>query len=152
MPPNAHIELAGSYPSGKAESKDIDILFFTDDTTQAMAQVMDALTRAKLLVAVQSSGTGKLLALIRLNAKHPVRHLDVRILPRNAEVFGRFYFTSGRDFNQMVRAHAKQQGYKLNEFGLYDMRHGGKPAEGITSEKELMDAIGLAYMPMNKRR
>jgi DNA polymerase/3'-5' exonuclease PolX len=52
----------------------------------------------------------------------------------------------------MVRAHAKQQGYKLNEFGLYDLRKAGARVQGLDSEEKIMAHIGMKYIPMNKRR
>ena len=45
-------------------------------------------------------------------------------LPKTSEVAMRLYFTSGREFNQMIRDKTKQLGYKLNEFGLYDVKTG----------------------------
>ena len=80
-----------------------------------------------------------------------VRHLDVRLLPKTSEVAGRLYFTSGREFNQMIRGKAKQLGYKLNEFGLYDAKT-GKVVEGLKSEKDIMEKIELNFIPMSKRR
>ena len=105
------------------------------------------------LVEVISVGAGKLMAIVKRGEDTGIaRHIDIRLLPSDAEVFGRFYFTSGRVFNQMVRAHAKQQGYKLNEFGLYDLRKRGERVQGLDSEEKIMAYIGLNYVPMNKRR
>ncbi len=143
-------ELAGSYPSGKAESKDIDILIFSD--SGKMSDIRAAMSTSGLLIATVSAGSSSMLGLVRLSEQYPVRHMDIRLLPTDAELYGRFYFTSGRDFNQLVRAHAKQQGYKLNERGLFDMRKNGTKVKGLTTESELMEYIGLAFIPMEKRR
>ena len=188
-------EIAGSWPSGKAASKDIDMLLFTDKYPDAdkagkipaniMADIESCLKNDGVLLETVSIGAGKLMGIVKLpgdtvctglqaqcnatgvthNSKpisdgrefsvsgtHHARHIDIRLLPSGAEVFGRFYFTSGRVFNQMVRAHAKQRGYKLNEFGLYDLRNQGKRVPGLDSEEKIMAYIGLNYVPMNKRR
>ena len=152
------MELAGSYPSGRLESKDIDLLVFTDKFTDPakipvgiMKSILQELTTAGLLVATVNIGAGKLMGLVRLDSKHPVRHVDIRLIPLSSAVYGRFYFTSGRDFNQMVRQHAKKMGYRLNEYGLFDLRT-GKPVEGLDTEEAIMDRIGLGYITMSKRR
>lgn len=156
------MELAGSYPSGKESSKDIDILIFTnkhpDPDTQLPAEIMldiaTSLKAAGSLLDIISQGSGKILGITQLNpGTSSARHIDIRLLPSGAQVFGRFYFTSGRVFNQMVRAYAKKQGYKLNESGLYDLRK-KTPSRvpGLDSEEAIMAHIGLAFVPMNKRR
>ena len=152
------MELAGSYPSGRINSKDIDLLIFTDKYTDpakippsVMKSIQAELQGAGILVATVNIGAGKLMGLVRLDSHHPVRHVDIRLIPKVSEVYGRFYFTSGRDFNQMVRQHAKKMGYRLNEYGLYDLRT-GKAMEGLATEEMVMDKIGLGYIPMSKRR
>lgn len=155
------LELAGSYPSGKESSKDIDVLIFTskypdpDKTLPAdiMQDIATSLKSAGSLLDIISQGSGKILGITRLNMDSPARHIDIRLLPSGAEVFGRFYFTSGRLFNQMIRAFAKKQGYKLNEFGLYDLRKKTEPrVQGLDSEEAIMAHIGLAFVSMSKRR
>lgn len=152
------MELAGSYPSGRLESKDIDLLIFTNKYTdpkkiplEIIKSIQQELQSAGMLVATVNIGSGKLMGLIQLDSKHPVRHVDIRLIPLTSAVFGRFYFTSGRDFNQMVRQHAKKMGYRLNEYGLFDLRT-GKAVEGLDTEEVIMDKIGLGYISMSKRR
>jgi apurinic endonuclease APN1 len=150
------IELAGSYPSGKMESKDIDILLITNNYSsiesmpkKILKEVDEALKERGILVKTLSLGQSKILGIITYGGV--VRHLDVRLLPKTSEVAGRLYFTSGREFNQMIRGKAKQLGYKLNEFGLYDAKT-GKVVEGLKSEKDIMEKIELNFIPMSKRR
>lgn len=152
------MELAGSYPSGRLESKDIDLLVFTDKYQTAdkipagvIRDIEAALRAAGILVATVTIGSGKLMGLIRLDPEHPVRHVDVRLIPKSSALFGRLYFTSGRDFNQMIRQHAKKMGYRLNEYGLYDLRT-GKAVEGLETDEDVMTKIGMGYIPMSKRR
>ena len=150
------IELAGSYPSGKMESKDIDILLITNNYSsiesmpkKILKEVDEALKESRLLVETLSLGQSKILGIIKYGGV--ARHLDVRLLPKTSEVAGRLYFTSGREFNQMIRGRAKQLGYKLNEFGLYDAKT-GKLVEGLESEKDIMEKLELNFIPMSKRR
>ena len=152
-------ELAGSYPSGKAESKDIDILVSTplirdlkdlkrhgNDLTKELSELM---TNTGLQVGLYARGESKLLSLLRLDSRNPVRHVDIRLIPTQSMVFGRLYFTSGRDFNQILRLAAKKQGLKLNEFGLY---RGSAAIPNLATEEDIMSAIGVPFVPMAKRR
>jgi apurinic endonuclease APN1 len=152
-------ELAGSYPSGKLESKDIDILVFTpliqdrkdlkrlgNELTQELSELM---TASGLQVGLYARGESKLLSLLQLDSRHPVRHVDIRLIPTESAVFGRMYFTSGRDFNQILRLAAKKRGLKLNEFGLY---RGSAAIPNLATEEDIMSAIGVPFVTMAKRR
>lgn len=150
------IELAGSYPSGKMESKDLDILIITNNYSsiesipkKILQDIDEALKEEGILVETLSLGKSKILGIIKYGGV--ARHLDVRLLPKTSEVAGRLYFTSGREFNQMIRGKAKQLGYKLNEFGLYDAKS-GKVVKGLKSEKDIMEKLELNFIPMSKRR
>ena len=153
------MELAGSYPSGRFESKDIDILVFTpliqdlkdlklhgNELTKELSELMNS---SGLQVGLYARGESKLLSLLRLDSMHPVRHVDIRLIPMESMVFGRMYFTSGRDFNQILRLAAKKRGLKLNEFGLY---RGATAIPNLATEEDIMSAIGVPFVPMAKRR
>lgn len=152
-------ELAGSYPSGRLESKDIDILVFTSRIqdlkdlkrygSELTKELSELMTAQGLQVGLYARGESKLLSLLRLDGRHPVRHVDIRIIPMQSKVFGRMYFTSGRDFNQILRLAAKKRGLKLNEFGLY---RGSAAVPNLATEEDIMSAIGVPFVPMAKRR
>ena len=159
------IELAGSFAAGKSQSKDIDILIIarsydirknmpTWDITDGIRM---ALVNSGMIVGVINVGKeGKLTLLVKLNDKDKtstdvVRHVDIRIFCVDEEVTARMYFTSGRLFNQVVRARAKSMGLKLNEFGLYDIKT-NKRIENINSESDVMSRLELDFIALNKRR
>lgn len=153
------VELAGSLSegTGRTVSKDIDILmtsskFRTKETLEKSGmcqEISGILYDKKLLTHVVSLGNTKILALCKLNSSKPHRHLDVRCVIKKSYVFARSYFTSGRDFNRMLRGKAKSMGYKLNEWGLYDLK--GDPIK-VSSEKQLFKILEMEYIPPNKRR
>jgi apurinic endonuclease APN1 len=159
---NLNIELAGSYPSGKIESKDIDILIFSEkikDKNELKSKginiindILDILKKNKIIIEVISKGYGMLMCLIKSDKY--IRHLDIRLLPQNSEVFGRLYFTSGGDFNQIMRQRAKELGMLLNEFDLIDKNNGKSiftNKKNIT-EKDIFNKLNLTYIPLIKRR
>lgn len=163
---NLEIELAGSYPSGKQESKDIDILIFTDTIKNKqelekkggniLEKVKNILMSNNILIEVVSIGHGMLMCLIKSSVLGIVRHLDLRLLPKFSEIFGRLYFTSGRDFNQVLRQRAKSMGYKLNEFDLLDIKTGKSVFSNMErkklKEKDIFDKLDYNYIPISRRR
>ena len=48
----------------------------------------------------------------------PFRRLDIRLLPFDQYHCGILYFTGSDQFNKMMRAHALDQGFTLNEYSL----------------------------------
>ncbi len=137
-----YIKLAGSFPSGKLESKDIDILIATPrysdiSTNQLMTKILKAIKSSKFCLKLDplnhgvekssglielSSGTTKFLGLIL--SRHPTtqkciyRHLDIRLVDYKSYPYARLYYCSGKIFNIMIRDKLKHKGYKLNEWGL----------------------------------
>ena len=159
------VEIAGSYPSGKKESKDIDILIFSNKIKtqtelklqglKVINKITDNLSNCNILVDIVSKGFGMLMCLVK-GKSGIVRHLDMRLLPKKCEVFGRLFFTSGGDFNQVLRQRAKSLGYKLNEFDLVNISN-NKSVFTDTEKKKLKEEdifkkLGYDYIPLNRRR
>lgn len=161
-----HIELAGSYPSGKSHSKDIDILIFSDrihthselrlNGLTIINELLNQLKACNIVIEEISKGYGMLMCLVGGESSKVVRHLDIRLLPRCSEVFGRMFFTSGKDFNQLFRQRAKSMGYKLNEFDLTYIRSGKSVFTDAEKEKlkeeDIFDKLGYSFIPITKRR
>jgi deoxyribonuclease-4 len=154
----ASIEIAGSYPAGKLESKDLDILIFTEKykldkngkptliPKKIINDIISLFSSEEL--KIYQIGNTKLLAIIIFNGI--ARHIDIRLLPAESSVAGRLYFTSGRDFNVMIRQFAASKGYLLNEYGLF--KRDTKKIIKINNEEELFAKIGLPYIPLYERR
>lgn len=151
---DASIEIAGSYPSGKKESKDLDILIFTnkykkvDSIPEKIINEIIKLFNEKELLGIYQKGNTKLIGIFCHN--NTARHVDIRLLPKTAEIAGRLYFTSGRDFNVMIRQYASSKGFLLNEYGLFDRKTRARIE--LKTEQDLFDKIGLSYIEMSKRR
>lgn len=150
----ATIEPAGSFPAGKKESKDLDILIFTKKYKLPASNIPNIIIKSiinlfsKDELHIYQSGNTKLMAIIIFRGI--ARHIDIRLLPSESEVAGRLYFTSGRQFNVMIRGFCAQQGYLLNEYGLYYRKSGIRIP--LNNEEELFAKIGLPYIPLIKRR
>lgn len=153
----ATIEIAGSYPSGKKESKDLDILIFTSKYSLPVSsipikyinEIIELFNNDKDKLKVYQKGNTKLLAIINYN--NIFRHVDIRLLPKESEVTGRHYFTSGKDFNVMMRQLASSKGYLLNEYGLYNRNNLSKSIK-LETEEELFSKLEIPFIPLQKRR
>ena len=89
------------------------------------------------------------MGLARLNSKKLHRHLDIRLVPESSFIFSYLYYTSGRNFNLIMRKKAKKNGYLLNEWGLYDSN---KKKIKVKNEKDIFNKIGMSYIPEQDRR
>lgn len=150
------VTIAGSYPSGKSESKDIDILLTTNRfksrsgvyKSKLLSNIVDYLSSEKIITHTLSIGSTKFLGLTQLNTKSKHRHLDIRLLPENLFVYGYLHYTGGRNFNTIIREKAKKKGYKLSEYGLFNSDN---QLIKVKSDKDIFDIIGLDYIPIENR-
>lgn len=151
---------AGSYPSGKVASKDIDILMFDPRITTredlqkstVLIDVVKYLEDKKKILETLSLGSTKFLGIVPAsNTKQSnyVKHLDIRLIPTESRVPAYFFYTSGGKFNQMIRQVAKDKGFMLSEFELKDKT--GKKMY-LEKEEDIFNVLGIDFIPMEDRR
>ncbi len=149
---------AGSYPSGKKASKDIDILIFDPriktrkdlNKSTLLIDVCNFLENKKMILETLSLGQTKFLGIVPgSRASDYVKHLDIRLIPTESRVPAYFFYTSGGKFNQMIRQVAKDKGMMLSEFELKDKS--GKRVD-VKSEEDIFKALGVEFIPMEDRR
>ena len=136
------VQLAGSYPSGKLFSKDIDILAFYHakiKKQEAMDVLIELLqtTSKNGDMEIVLSGTTKFIGLVKTGDTGFYRHVDIALYPEEVKPYAVLYFTSGKVVNQIMRDKAKKLGYKLNELGLFDRKTGKK----INIDEPIIDNI-----------
>jgi len=79
---------------------------------------------------------------------NPVRRIDIRMVGVESFFPALIYFTGSYELNQKMRKKAKDLGYKLNEYGLYDI-HGNSIL--ITNEEKLFNILNLDFIePQNR--
>lgn len=76
--------------------------------------------------------------------------VDIFITAASDKPFAIFHFTGSFAYNIRTRALAKRKGYKLNQYGLFDIKS-GKRVPGITSERKLTEFLGLHYRSPERR-
>jgi len=135
--------LAGSLRRKKETIGDIDILVTTDDKLRK--QVMKKITHLPQVKRVLASGNTK----ASLILKNKNIQVDIRIVHEHEFGAALFYFTGSREHNIQLRTMAKQKGWKVNEYGVFEEKT-GKRLAGRT-EEELYSLFGLKFIPPEER-
>lgn len=136
------LEFAGSYRRGKDTVGDLDILV----VSSAVEQVMDRLGSFPQLADVIARGDTKM----SIRTEQHVQ-VDLRVVP--AESFGAAlqYFTGSKEHNVVIRGRAKDQGLKINEYGVYRVHDGQEVRIVGRTEAEVYASIGLPEFPPELR-
>jgi DNA polymerase (family 10) len=133
------MEMAGSYRRGCETIGDLDVLVEATDGDAAM----DQLGTFPGVAEVIARGDTKMS--VRLASGMQV---DLRVVP--GESFGAAlqYFTGSKDHNVVLRGRAKQEGLKVNEWGVFRVGEEGEETyvAGRT-EQEVYDALGWPCFP-----
>jgi len=132
------IEAAGSYRRCQDTVGDLDFLVVAQNTNA----VMDHLTHYGGLAQVLARGDTKMS--IRLTGGLQV---DLRVVPSISFGAALQYFTGSKQHNIVLRGRAKDQGLKINEYGVF---RGEKMIAG-RSEEDVYAALGLPCIPPELR-
>ena len=132
------IEVAGSYRRRRETIGDLDILVTSDN----VARAMDYFVHYGEVAAVISHGETR--ATVKLRGGLQV---DLRAVEPAAYGAALQYFTGSKAHNVELRKIAQEQGYKLNEYGLFK---GTRRVAGRT-EEEIYAKLGLDWMPPELR-
>lgn len=153
---------AGSFPSGKEESKDIDILIVKENTNpinikhiyERYQEFKDNLYEKYDLkiLDVLSIGEKNMMAILeyKYNNSNKIRHIDIKLCSIKELPFSYLHFTSGIEMNKYMRDIAIENGMKLNEKGLFKKE---TIKNYINKIEELEDKLDMNYdlHNMNKK-
>jgi len=134
------ISLAGSIRREKPIVKDIDIIVVTKDAANVGHEIIKYDQIDKVLV----HGNTKISVRVK-----PGVQVDVRLVDAHSFACTLAYFTGSKDFNVALRQLALDKNYTLNEYALRPLDGSTPPL--ISSEKELHEMLGLAYIEPQKR-
>ncbi|MCU0394945.1 MAG: type-X family DNA polymerase [Chitinophagaceae bacterium] len=134
--------LAGSLRRHKETVGDIDLVLSTRPLFRK--RVLRRITSLPEVSNVIAAGSTKASVIL----KEKGIQLDVRVV--NNEEFGAalFYFTGSKEHNIAMRLMAKQKGWKINEYGVFDRK--GKRLAG-ESEEGIYQLFGMRFIPPEKR-
>lgn len=142
LPQEINFLICGSYRRGKPDSGDIDILV----SAKEGVKVLDEILKCPIFTHELSHGPKKYMGVGKINQLH--RRIDIEVCQPEEYPFALTYFTGPVSFNEKMRAHCKQRGYRLNEKFLADDQ-GNKYL--VASEEELFAILGLQYLTPQER-
>ena len=152
-------EICGSYRREKLTSGDMDILLTKFGTTDKSSKKDNHLERFVNRLKENITGNNKKPLLIddmtdkNIETKYmgfskfknnPVRRIDIRYVPYSSYHSALLYFTGSGDLNKKMRQIAKTKGYKLSEYGLFQISDNKKLK--TNSEEEIFNLLGMDYI------
>ncbi len=140
VPGVARVTVAGSARRRKETIGDADLLAVSSRPKAAM----DHFVSLPEVVSVIARGETKSSVKLRSGL-----NVDLRVVPAESYGAALNYFTGSKDHNVALRKIAVAKGWKLNEYGLFELpRRGGGRERLIAgkSEEELYRAFGMDYI------
>lgn len=137
------IQIAGSLRRRKETIGDIDIVIVA--TPQFRRRIVRRIVELSMVRKILAAGTTKLsVVLKKTNAQ-----VDIRLINNYEYGAALLYFTGSREHTIKLRARAKKRGYRMNEYGIFDVQT-GKRLAGET-EEEMYHFLGLRYISPETR-
>lgn len=133
-----NVVVAGSLRRKKNIVGDIDILTVSGKP----AEVMEKFVRLDLVKEVLAQGQTKSSVI----AKDHNIQVDLRVVEKGSFGAALLYFTGSKEFNVRMRQIAIKQALKINEYGVFTHSRGREKMVVGTSEKEIFDLFGMAYI------
>ena len=133
------VQLAGSLRRCRETIGDIDILAATDDPVA----VRDAFLATDGIQEVEAKGDTK----TRILSEEGVG-VDLRVVTPEQFAPALHHFTGSREHNTRIRQRAREMGWKLNEYGLWDAADN---ALETADEASIFEHLELAWIPPELR-
>jgi DNA polymerase/3'-5' exonuclease PolX len=148
--PNLQMTIAGSYRRGLPTSGDIDVLLTYKNTVypfDIFQRVLRKLNQQNILIANLNIGSSTYNGIADVKGK--ARRIDIHFVPKKLWGSTLLYFTGSQGFNIQMRQAAIDQGYKLNNKGLFETKTGKQIP--VYTEEAIFKALGLSYIEPEDR-
>jgi DNA polymerase (family 10) len=132
--------IGGSLRRCKETIGDVDILATAKDAEP----VMQAFVGMPNVATIVGQGPTKSSVILESGI-----HVDLRVVKDDEFPAAAHYFTGSKEHNTEVRARAKKQGYKLNEYGLF--KEADEKPVPLADEAALFKKLGLDFIPPEMR-
>lgn len=134
------IEIAGSIRRQQQTVGDIDIIATSKNTKK----VIDKFVSLKQVKKVLAKGGTKAIVVLNNNIQ-----ADIRVVPEESYGAALQYFTGDKQHNIALRIIAKNKGFKLSEYGVFDIKTNKK---FITkTESQVYNLLGFNLIPPEER-
>jgi DNA polymerase (family 10) len=132
------VVLAGSYRRARETVGDVDILI----TAEPGSPVMERLVGYDEVAEILTHGTTRASVILKCRLQ-----VDVRVVAPESHGSALHYFTGSKAHNIAIRRLAREQGLKLNEYGVFR----GKIRIAGQTEESVFRALGLPFIPPELR-
>ncbi len=136
-------EIAGSIRRKKATIGDIDIIVVARKRNQR--KVIKEFIKLQQVEKILAAGETKASAIL---SSGPIQ-VDIRVVEASQYGSALFYLTGSKEHNIKLRLLARQKGWKMNEYGVFENKT-GKRLAGET-EQSIYNLFGYRYIPPEKR-
>ncbi len=138
LPGTARVIIAGSARRMKETVGDIDILTIADNGEATIQAFVHFPQVKEILAAGDTKGSVVL---------HNGLQVDLRVVPPESYGAALHYFTGSKAHNIKIRTIAREQGLKINEYGIF------RGEERIAGEEEddVFDVLGMQWIPPEMR-
>lgn len=136
-------ELAGSLRRKKETIGDIDIVVLAE--TKNRKKIVDRFTKLPQVEKILAKGTTKASVVLKNNNIQ----VDIRLVHDYEYGAALLYFTGSKEHNIKLRTIARDRGYKINEYGLFDAAT-DKRLAGAT-EEEMYHFLNMKYIEPEQR-
>jgi DNA polymerase (family 10) len=128
------VSIAGSFRRCKETVGDLDIVA----TSETPRKVIEHFIRYEAIAQILSAGTTRASIVLANNRLQ----IDLRVVHPRHYGAALLYFTGSKSHTLHLRQIAKEKGYKLNEYGLYE----GNEIIRSKSEETIYKALGLSWI------
>lgn len=156
------VEICGSYRREKITSNDIDVLISKIGTSKEDKKINHLEMIVNKLKSPLKSNNDKPLLVDSMTDKkiktkymgfsklydNLVRRIDIRFITFDSHYSALLYFTGSGELNKKMRQIAKDKGYKLSEYGLFDID--GNMVH-VQSERDIFKKLSMEYLPPRLR-
>ena len=134
--------MAGSLRRKKETIGDIDIVILAKPANRK--KTVNRFIELSQVTRVLAKGTTRASVLLKQNVQ-----VDIRLVHEYEYGAAMLYFTGSKEHNIKPRTIAKEKGYKINEYGIFEIAS-GKRVAGET-EEGMYHFLHLHYIPPEKR-
>ncbi|NIK11119.1 DNA polymerase/3'-5' exonuclease PolX [Alkalibacillus almallahensis] len=130
--------IAGSFRRLREDVKDLDFIIATNQPEN----VAEQLVQLSIVKAVEAKGSTKVTVVVESEWDLSV---DFRLVEPEAFITTLHHFTGSKDHNVEMRRLAKEQGYKISEYGIENVETGD--VKTFNDEASFFNYLGIDYIP-----
>jgi len=142
LPQVEKASIAGSIRRKKETIGDIDIVVLAKKKNHRT--IIRQFTQLPQVAQLIAAGDTRASVVLRQGIQ-----VDIRVVEKNQYGSAMLYFTGSKEHNIRLRTIARRKGWRMNEYGVFDVRTGRRLA-GET-EAGIYQLFGLSYIPPEQR-